>query len=94
MSVDSPLYTILTAGFGMVIVFFFLAFLSVLMVVINRLAGERTRPAAESPRAASVVAAAAPDWVMAGAVAFLLAEERDAAHPALPWIQRRGPRET
>lgn len=90
MSPDAYTYTLFAALFGMTIVFVFLAGLSVLMIVIKRVFGERSgrvqRPLQQSSPPPD---AAPPPWVAAAVVAFLIAEERSATGQASPWTQRR-----
>lgn len=84
-------YTLFTAGFGMLVVFFFLALLSVLMVVIKRAFDDRrtTEPTAPAAVPSDESARDLPRWVTAAVVAYLAVEERMRARPAAPWTQRR-----
>lgn len=93
-------YAVAVAIAGMVIVFVFLAFLSVLMAVITRVLGDRpeTRREGEKERAdtgtgkgsqaQSPEGGTPPRWVLAAAAAFLDAEERGSASSSA-WVSTR-----
>lgn len=96
MNTDSISYVLIVAVTGMVIVFIFLAFLSVLMPLIRRVLGDQDPGAGaaqgsvsergESGRGAG--GGDTPLWVYAAAAAFLQAEERGAASSTV-WVSTR-----
>tara|TARA_B100000614_G_scaffold201272_1_gene182555 strand:+ start:324 stop:641 length:318 start_codon:yes stop_codon:yes gene_type:complete len=102
VNVESYGYVVLTAAVGMGIVFLFLIILSLLMVVIRGVFGERPRPTAaaatggetaattdsSAERPADTVEQGVPRWVIAGALAYLAEEERDYAPQSQQWTQR------
>ncbi|SIR11198.1 Oxaloacetate decarboxylase, gamma chain [Alkalispirochaeta americana] len=96
---DSFGYALVTAGVGMGIVFFFLLFLSVVMLVLRAVmiekspeptaAGSESSEPEVSGGADEVDAAGIPRWAMAAVVAYLEAEEAEYAPRAEGWLARQ-----
>lgn len=90
MSNESFSYVLLTAGIGMGLVFFFLAFLSLLMIVIrivfDRVPQDNTK-IVTGPSTGS--APDPPSWAIVAAVAYLMEEENDSIPQAKHWVEVR-----
>ena len=87
MDISAYGYVIIAAVLGMAIVFLFLWFLSGLMSLIRRVFSER-EPAG-APSGGAAIPEEADRWLVAAAVAFLEAEERDRAPDPTPWVAGR-----
>ncbi|WP_146049476.1 OadG family protein [Alkalispirochaeta sphaeroplastigenens] len=102
---DSFGYALVTAGVGMMIVFVFLLFLSAVMMVLRALLMDRPAGGGggaaqdgatgaeegESGAGGAFVSGegGVPRWAIAGAVAYLEAEEAEYAPRAAGWLERR-----
>lgn len=100
MNIEDFGYSLLSAVLGMVIVFTFLWFLSVMMSIIKRSFGEKPQrdasasaPAQETrPARMDAESAIGSDWVIAAVAAFLMEEELDSRRSALSWVHRESRR--
>lgn len=98
MNIESIEYALITAGVGMGIVFFALLILSGVMLVIRAIFGGSPQANGTTPTATPAATApidpnhtgpeGLPRWAIAGAVAYIHAEEAFATPYASPWTQR------
>ncbi len=102
MNIEALDYALVTAGVGMGIVFFALITLSLMMLLIRSVfadraaspqsagdsAGNSAADVTSEPGPNSLDAGGVPRWALAGAVAYLLAEESQMTPYASPWRRR------
>lgn len=88
MNIDTMSYVLISTLIGVPLVFFFLAFLAVVMVILGKIDNAKKAPA---PAPAAAPAAAAPaekaaennDWIIAAVAAYI--EEDEEPVSALAW---------
>ena len=85
-------YSVVSALFGMVVVFLFLWVLSVLMSAIKLILKDRPKrevsPPIEVPKGTVATDGDDTDWIVAATAAFLLEEELEAQRSAQAWVPR------
>lgn len=90
MNIDTMSYVLVSTLIGVPLVFFFLAFLAVVMVILGKIDNAKKAPAAApAPAAAAAAPAAAEsaaennDWIIAAVAAYI--EEDEEPVSALAW---------
>ena len=87
MNIETMSYVLISTLIGVPLVFFFLAFLAVVMVVLGKIDNAKKAPApapAAAPAAAAPAAAAENnDWIIAAVAAYI--EEDEEPVSALAW---------
>ncbi len=83
MNIDTMSYVLISTLIGVPLVFFFLAFLAVVMVVLGKIDNAKKAPAPAPAAAPAEKAAENNDWIIAAVAAYI--EEDEEPVSALAW---------